>query len=430
MPMGHSTARTGDENARATGRPAGIVVLGSTGSVGQSTLDVMRRHPDRFDVIALTAHRSVDELAAQCRVHKPRYAVLSDAGKATELERLLAGLGSRSEVLAGPDALLEVVRETDTDVVMAAIVGAAGLPPTLEAARLGKRVLLANKESMVIAGALFETARRDSGTQIVPVDSEHNALFQALPEAFHGELRFRGGLRACGVERLTLTASGGPFLHTDGARLAGVTPAQACAHPNWDMGRKISVDSATLMNKGLEVIEASFLFAAPPEMIDVVVHPQSIVHSLVTYRDGSVLAQLGMPDMRTPIAHALAWPERIEAGVESLSLAAIGKLEFFEPDPVRFPCLRLAFDALAAGPSAVITLNAANEVAVQAFLEERIGFMRIPEVIENTLNSTVGGSIHSLEDILATDRAARARAASEVGQAGGQSGGQSVDIHA
>jgi 1-deoxy-D-xylulose-5-phosphate reductoisomerase len=411
----NSTANSGREGI-------GVVVLGSTGSVGQSTLDVMKRHPGRYRVVALTAHGSVRELAAQCHTHDARYAVISDPSRTDELAAALAELDCGARVLSGPEALLEVVSLDETEVVMAAIVGAAGLPPTLQAARLGKRLLLANKESMVIAGALFEQARRESGAQIVPVDSEHNALFQALPAEFHGELRFHGGLRACGVERLTLTASGGPFLHAAAKQLASVTPEQACAHPNWDMGRKISVDSATLMNKGLEVIEASFLFDAPPDMIDVLVHPQSIVHSLVTYRDGSVLAQLGMPDMRTPIAHALAWPDRIDAGVETLRLAEIGRLEFFEPDPARFPCLRLAFEALAAGPASVAALNAANEMAVQAFLDDRIGFMRIPAVIEETLNSLPGASIHSLEDILETDRAARRQAASLLGD--------KVDVHA
>jgi 1-deoxy-D-xylulose-5-phosphate reductoisomerase len=380
----------------------GIAVLGSTGSIGQSTLDVIARHPDRFRVVALSAHSQVDTLAEQCHAHDARYAVISDASRAGELAAALAARGSDAQVLAGEEALLDCVALDEVDTVMAAIVGAAGLRPTLRAVELGHRVLLANKEPMVIAGALFQAVCERSGALLLPVDSEHNALFQALPDGF------RDGLEQAGVERLTLTASGGPFLNADPASLAGVTPDQACAHPNWDMGRKISVDSATLMNKGLEVIEARWLFNARPDQIGVVVHPQSIVHSLVSYRDGSVLAQLGMPDMRTPIAHALAWPERIEAGVATLDLARVARLDFFEPDLERFPCLGLAFAAMAAGDSGPAILNAANEIAVEAFLEGRIGFMDIPSLIEETLKSVPAGSMHTLEEVLETDREARA----------------------
>lgn len=382
----------------------GIVVLGSTGSIGRSTLDVLSRHPDRYRVMALTANRNVELLADQCARHDARYAVVSDTGREADLRRALAARGSDSRVLAGPEGLEEVVGLAEADTVMAAIVGAAGLPSALSAARQGKRLLLANKESMVIAGPLFASAARERGATIIPVDSEHNALFQALPSGFGRDLG------AEGVEALILTASGGPFRHLDLPALQQVTPEQACAHPNWDMGRKISVDSATLMNKGLEVIEARWLFHVRPEQIRVVIHPQSIVHSMVSYRDGSVLAQLGMPDMRTPIAHALGWPDRIESGVERLDLTRMGTLEFAEPDTERFPCLSLAFRALEAGGSAPVTLNAANEIAVEAFLEHRIGFMDIPRVIEGTLADAGSGSIDRLETVLEFDRQARSLA--------------------
>jgi 1-deoxy-D-xylulose-5-phosphate reductoisomerase len=385
----------------------GIAILGATGSVGCSTLDVIARHPQRFNVVALSGHRNVQLLARQCLQHQPQLAVVADEAAAAELRALLGARGKAISVGCGPAALLEMVAMDAVELVMAAIVGAAGLEPTLKTAQLGKQLLLANKESMVIAGKLFEQAQQASGCDIIPVDSEHNALFQALPRGF------RDGLARVGVDKLILTASGGPFLNRQPAELQAVTPEQACAHPNWDMGRKISVDSATLMNKGLEVIEARWLFNAQPGEIDVVVHPQSIVHSLVSYRDGSVLAQLGMPDMRTPIAHALAWPERIEAGVARLKLSEVGRLEFFEPDLQRFPCLQLAYDALASAGSAPAILNAANEVAVQAFLDGRIGFMQIPQIIDQTLNDTQSNAIASLADVLEADAAARrsARAA-------------------
>ena len=383
------------------GRVEGVTVLGSTGSIGCSTLDVIERHPGRFRVIALSAHRNIDLLARQCAKHRARYAVISDPALASGLREALDGASSKARILAGERALTEAVELDETATVMAAIVGAAGLRPALRTAELGKRLLLANKESMVIAGALFADAAQASGACIIPVDSEHNALFQALPEDC------RHDLEAAGVERLILTASGGPFLNTPARDLEVVTPEQACAHPNWDMGRKISVDSATLMNKGLEVIEAAWLFHARPNQIGVIVHPQSIVHSLVAYRDGSVLAQLGVPDMRTPIAHALAWPERVESGVERLDLCRMNQLEFQEPDQARFPCLGLAFAALEEGGSAPVALNAANEVAVEAFLERKIGFMDIPRVISSTLERADLGPAADLEGVIERDQAAR-----------------------
>lgn len=387
----------------------GIAILGATGSVGTSTLDVIRRHRDRYRVEALSAHGNAQALAEQCAEFDVGVAVISDPARADELGEALERRGAATHVRAGPDALRDMVALETVDTVMAAIVGAAGLAPTLHAVELGKRVLLANKESMVIAGPLFRRVVERSGAVIVPVDSEHNALFQSLPVDFPER-----GLAACGVRRLILTASGGPFLHADAETLAAVTPEQACNHPNWDMGRKISVDSATLMNKGLEVIEARWLFDADPDRIDVVVHPQSIVHSLVAYDDGSVLAQLGLPDMRTPIAHALGWPERIDSGVDALDLATIGTLEFHAPDLKRFPCLGLAFRAMRAGGSAAATLNAANEIAVQAFLDRDIPFMAIPGLVEDVLAAADWNEATSLEDIMRADAEARKLARSAV----------------
>ena len=379
----------------------GITILGSTGSIGESTLKVLALHPGRYHVVALSAHSNAVRLAEQCKQHQARYAVISDKNKAGELQTALDALECNSEVLAGNSALSEVVSLTETEAVMAAIVGAAGLEPTLQAVQSGKRLLLANKESMVIAGELFRKAASENNATIIPVDSEHNALFQVLPKDFDK------GLNQAGVEQLILTASGGPFLHTERAALKNITPEQACKHPNWDMGRKISVDSATLMNKGLEIIEARWLFNARPEQIAVIIHPQSIVHSMVAYRDGSVLAQLGMPDMRTPIAHALAWPRRIEAGVERLNLADLHKLEFYQPDLERFPGLGLAFQVLEAGGNAAVTYNAANEVAVDAFLQRRIGFLQIASVVSTAMNRCKQGKIGSLDEILEFDREAR-----------------------
>ena len=380
----------------------GITVLGSTGSIGENTLDVLARHPEAYHVVALSAHGNVKRLAEQCLQHRAKYAVISDADKASELQAALDGLDCKAEVLAGKDALSAVVRMDETAVVMAAIVGAAGLEPTLHAVQAGKRLLLANKESMVIAGELFRKAAAEHSTTIIPVDSEHNALFQVLPE------NHVNGLRHAGVEQLILTASGGPFLHRERDSLRDITPAQACNHPNWDMGRKISVDSATLMNKGLEVIEARWLFNAHPDQIDVIVHPQSIVHSMVSYRDGSVLAQMGIPDMRTPIACALSWPERIESGVKRLNLAEIHKLEFYPPDLDSFPGLGLAFQVLKAGGNAAVIFNAANEMAVDAFLQERIGFLQIPSVVSAALDACETGNISGLDAVLEYDRVARA----------------------
>ena len=383
----------------------GISILGATGSVGQSTLKVLELHPERYHVVALSGHNNTALLAEQCLQHNARYAVISDPSLASEMQAALHTRGCRSELLVGADALNEVVKLDETDMVMAAIVGAAGLKAALQTVESGKRLLLANKESMVIAGELFQHAAQKSGATIIPVDSEHNALFQVLPPGFEK------GLHEVGVKQLILTASGGPFLNRKRESLKNITPAQACAHPNWDMGRKISVDSATLMNKGLEVIEARWLFNTEPGQISVIVHPQSIVHSMVSYIDGSVLAQMGVPDMRTPIACALSWPQRIEAGVPHLNLTEAHSLEFYPPDLELFPGLRLAFNVLEAGGNASVIFNAANEVAVEAFLQEQIGFLQIPEVVATTLECCETGKIASLEDVLEFDRSARATAA-------------------
>jgi len=382
-----------------------ITVLGSTGSIGVSTLDVIRRHPDRYRAFALCAHTQVEKLFEQCREFRPRFAVLRDAHLAQQLTERCRTAGLETEVRHGVEALIELSALPEVDAVMAAIVGAAGLEPTLAAARAGKRVMLANKEVLVMAGELFMQAVRTHGATLLPVDSEHNAIFQALPADF------ARGLDVCGVQRILLTASGGPFREAPLATLAHVTPEQACAHPNWVMGRKISVDSATMMNKGLEVIEAHWLFAAPPAMIQVIVHPQSVIHSAVQYVDGSVLAQLGNPDMRTPIAYAMAWPERIESGVEPLDLFKIGRLDFQEPDFTRFRCLQLAYDVLAAGGTAAAILNAANEVAVAAFLDRALPFLSIAKINEATLAALPVGPQGCLADVLAADAEARRLAA-------------------
>jgi 1-deoxy-D-xylulose-5-phosphate reductoisomerase len=384
----------------------GVAVLGSTGSIGLSTLDVLARHPERFRVVALTAHRNVERLAEQCRRYRPQVAAMADPEAARRLASLLGGMPGAPEILSGVEGLEQVAVLPEAGYVMAAIVGAAGLRPSLAAARAGKRVLLANKESLVMAGALFMDAVADSGAELLPIDSEHNAIFQCLPGGF------RAGLAKVGVEQILLTASGGPFRDWPTDRLATVTPAQACAHPVWSMGQKISVDSATLMNKGLEVIEACWLFGTGPERITVVVHPQSTIHSLVQYKDGSVLAELGNPDMRTPIAHALAWPERFDSGVAPLDLVAVGRLDFQAPDPARFPCLQLAFEAARAGGSAPLVLNAANEMAVAAFLDGRIDFPGIARVVAETLQSTAMQSVEGqgLEALIALDQQARATA--------------------
>jgi len=381
-----------------------LTILGSTGSIGSSTLDVVARHPDRYRVLALTAQRQDDALFEQCIRFKPCYAVLLDEAAAARLSQKIAAAGLAVQVLCGAEALELVSSLPEVDAVMAAIVGAAGLRPTLAAARAGKKILLANKETLVMAGRVFmETVRQHNAT-LLPIDSEHNAIFQALPSNFAGDLA------ASGVRRILLTASGGPFRNTPLSELQRVTPEQACAHPNWVMGRKISVDSSTMMNKGLEVIEAHWLFNAPADAIQVVVHPQSVIHSLVQYVDGSVLAQLGNPDMRTPIAHALAYPERIEAGVEPLDLLKVATLNFMAPDLARFPCLALAYQALRAGGTAPTALNAANEVAVAAFLDKRLSFLAIPRLIEDVLAALPVSAANTLDDVLNADAAARAAA--------------------
>jgi len=386
----------------------GLAILGATGSIGVSTLDVVARNPERFAVRALTGCRNWSLLLEQCRRFEPDVAVLADMEAAAQLASAVKEEGLSVEVRAGASALAEVAAQPDVDFVMAAIVGAAGLLPTLAAARAGKRVLLANKEAVVMAGGLLRAALAASGGALVPIDSEHNALFQCLPPGGDADPA------AAGVTRLLLTASGGPFLDTPLEALAAVTPEQACAHPNWDMGRKISVDSATMMNKGLEIIEACRLFGVSVDRVEVVVHPESIIHSLVEYRDGSMLAQLGNPDMRTPIAHALAWPQRIHSGVASLDLAARGQLSFRPAEPARFPCLALAMQAAAGDAGAPVALNAANEVAVGAFLEGRIGFTAIATVIESVLAQYAGPEPGDLESILALDERSRDAAAEKI----------------
>ncbi|MBV8666189.1 MAG: 1-deoxy-D-xylulose-5-phosphate reductoisomerase [Burkholderiaceae bacterium] len=379
-----------------------ITILGSTGSIGVSTLDVIARHPDRYTVYALTAHTKVEQLALQCAQFRPRLAVVGSAQAAQELKRLLGEQGLRTEVEYGVGALCAAASAADT--VMAAIVGAAGLAPTLAAARAGRKVLLANKEALVMSGQLFMDAVEASNAVLMPIDSEHNAIFQCLP------LGFRRQPQEHGVARILLTASGGPFLKRAVETLDVVTPAEAVAHPNWVMGRKISVDSATMMNKGLEVIEAHWLFGASADQIEVVIHPQSVIHSMVSYVDGSVLAQLGNPDMRTPIAHALAYPARIESGVGAVDLPKIGQLQFEKPDFNRFPCLNLAYEALRAGGSAPAILNAANEVAVQAFLDGQIGFRMIDRLIAEVINKLPHGTMSDIDAVLEQDCAARAAA--------------------
>ena len=374
-----------------------LAIFGATGSVGASTLDVVARHPGRYRVFALTANGSADALLELCARHLPRYAVLSGTLANQDLVGRFRTHGT--ELLFGTEALEFIARHEETETVMAAIVGAAGLASTLAAVRAGKRVLLANKEALVMAGPLVTAAARASGATILPVDSEHNAVFQCLGK---------------GARKIVLTASGGPFRQSSAESLSSVTPEQACAHPNWVMGRKISVDSATMMNKGLEVIEARWLFDVEPERIEVLIHPQSIVHSLVEYHDGSMLAQLSNPDMRVPIAHALAWPERIESGARTLDLAAIRNLSFEKPDPARFPCLGLAYAALRTGGTAPAVLNAANEVAVEAFLARRLPFTGIPAVISSTLDAVAAHDADDLKSVLQADQAARRAASARV----------------
>ncbi len=382
-----------------------ITILGATGSIGINTLDVIKRHRQIYEVTALTANRQVDRMVSLCQEWSPRYAVMADADAADNLDKRLKKLDIALEVLSGIDGLNFVASLAEVDIVMAAIVGSAGLLPSLAAAQAGKRVLLANKEALVMSGQLFIDAVRNNGAELLPIDSEHNAIFQCMPPQF--KIPSSSNEELAGVSRILLSASGGPFRSYPIDQLEFVTPDQACAHPNWSMGRKISVDSATMMNKGLEVIEACWLFSLPPSQVDVLLHPQSVIHSLVEYVDGSVLAQLGNPDMRTPIAHALAWPERISSGVPRLNLVEIARLDFEPVDFDRFPCLKLAYDAMSAGGTTSTILNAANEIAVQAFLEERLRFTAIPEVIETTLSKFTGRAATSLEIILEDDARAR-----------------------
>ncbi|WP_018152042.1 1-deoxy-D-xylulose-5-phosphate reductoisomerase [Leeia oryzae] len=384
-----------------------ITVLGATGSIGLSTLDVVKRHPERFSVFALSANSQIEKLFELCLVHKPTFAVVASAPYASRLQDMLRDAQLHTEVLYGPAALDQVASDPAVDTVMAAIVGAAGLSSSLAAAKAGKRVLLANKETLVAGGALFMDAVAASGAILLPIDSEHNAIYQCLPTVYREKHPVHNGLNTAGIQRLLLTASGGPFRDAPLASLKDVTPEQACAHPNWSMGRKISVDSATMMNKGLEVIEAHWLFAAPAAQIDVVIHPQSIIHSMVEYVDGSVLAQLGSPDMRTPIAYALDYPERIASGANRLDFTTMKSLTFTPPDLARFPCLRLAFEALRQHGAAPAILNAANEVAVAAFLERKLRFTAIAELVESVLARMTATAPASLDDVLAIDAEAR-----------------------
>ena len=381
-----------------------LTILGSTGSIGVSTLDVVARHPEKFRIFALAGHTQVAKLAAQCVQFQPQYAVVADEGHAEALAKMLAASACRTEVLYGAQALIDVASAEEVSGVMAAIVGAAGLPSALAAAKAGKTIYLANKETLVVAGALFMQAATESGAKVLPVDSEHNAIYQVLPHDYQGRLN------AHGIESIVLTASGGPFLNTDLAEFAGITPAQAVKHPNWTMGQKISVDSATMMNKGLELIEAHWLFNCPPEKLEVVIHPQSVIHSMVRYRDGSVLAQMGKPDMRTPIAYCLGLPERIESGVGALDFGSLSGLTFCEPDFSRFPCLKLAYDAMKAGGGAACVLNAANEEAVAAFLAGRIRFTDIERVVAESLDKNVSDGLHDIGSLLAQDAQTRSHA--------------------
>ncbi|MBA5982268.1 1-deoxy-D-xylulose-5-phosphate reductoisomerase [Pseudomonas sp. Y5-11] len=382
-------------------RPQQITVLGATGSIGLSTLDVIARHPERYQVFALSGFTRLSELLALCVRHVPQFAVVPEVAAARGLQDDLRAAGLSTRVLVGEEGLCQVASAPEVDAVMAAIVGAAGLRPTLAAVEAGKKILLANKEALVMSGALFMQAVHKSGSVLLPIDSEHNAIFQCMPQDFSR------GLSTVGVRRILLTASGGPFRQTPLSELAHVSPDQACAHPNWSMGRKISVDSASMMNKGLELIEACWLFDAKPSQVEVVIHPQSVIHSLVDYVDGSVLAQLGNPDMRTPIANALAWPERIDSGVAPLDLFAIARLDFEAPDEERFPCLRLARQAAEAGNSAPAMLNAANEVAVAAFLDGRVGYLEIASIIEDVLSLEPVVALEDLDAVFTADAKAR-----------------------
>ena len=382
----------------------GICILGATGSIGVSTLDVAARHPDKYKIVALSANSQIDRLVEQCEQYQPEYAVIADENAAEELISKLKSKNVDAQVLAGVAGLEKIASLPEVDYVMAAIVGAAGLKPTLAAARAGKRILLANKEALVMSGQIFMDEVQKNNAELLPIDSEHNAIFQCMPQDYEK------GLSESGITKILLTGSGGPFRTRSSDELENVTPDEACAHPNWSMGRKISVDSATMMNKGLEIIEACWLFNTSPDNIQVVVHPQSVIHSMVQYSDGSVLAQLGQPDMRTPIAHALSWPERIESGVEKLDFFEIARLEFEQPDYERFPCLRLAEDAIRKGGTAPAILNAANEVAVASFLDNELKFTDIAYIVEQTLANLTSRSADSLTEILEDDLAARKEA--------------------
>jgi 1-deoxy-D-xylulose-5-phosphate reductoisomerase len=385
-------------------RKTGVTILGSTGSIGLNTLDVISRHRDSFKVVALAANQQVERLFAQCQQYHPAYAVMANDDAASQLAERISKTELPTEVLAGTEGLVKVCQLQETEQVMAAIVGAAGLLPTLAAAKAGKRVLLANKEALVMSGHLFIDAVKQHDAELLPIDSEHNAIFQCMPA------RFDNGLEAVGVRRILLTGSGGPFRITPLDQLATVTPVQACAHPNWDMGRKISVDSATMMNKGLELIEACWLFNTTPDHVEIMLHPQSVIHSMVEYVDGSVLAQLGQPDMRTPIAHAMAWPKRIDSGVERLDLIDVARLEFEKPDEQRFPCLRLAEQAARAGGTMPAVLNAANEVAVAEFLNNKIRFTDIAKLVEHVMTQLPTTDADNLNIVLEADRDARLQA--------------------
>lgn len=387
-----------------------LTILGSTGSIGESTLDVVSRHPEKFRVFALAGHRQVDKLAAQCKQFRPEYAVVGDAGHAAELEKKLKQEGIDTQVLYGSQALIDVASTDEVSGVMCAIVGAAGLPSALAAAQKGKTIYLANKETLVVSGTLFMETARQNGATVLPIDSEHNAIFQVLPRDYTGRLNEHG------INSIILTASGGPFLNTDLSTFDSITPEQAVKHPNWSMGRKISVDSASMMNKGLELIEAHWLFNCPPEKLEVVIHPQSVIHSMVRYRDGSVLAQLGNPDMRTPIAYCLGLPERIDSGVGELDFGALSALTFQKPDFNRFPCLKLAYQAMNAGGAAPCVLNAANEVAVAAFLDKRIKFTDIAKVVAHCLAQDFSDGRHDIEGLLAQDVQTRRQAEAFIGK--------------
>lgn len=387
-----------------------LTILGSTGSIGESTLDVVSRHPEKFRVFALAGHRQVDKLVAQCKQFRPEYAVVGDAGHAAELEKKLKQEGISTQVLYGSQALIDVASADEVSGVMCAIVGAAGLPSALAAAQKGKTIYLANKETLVVSGALFMETARQNGATVLPIDSEHNAIFQVLPRDYTGRLNEHG------INSIILTASGGPFLNTDLSTFDSITPEQAVKHPNWSMGRKISVDSASMMNKGLELIEAHWLFNCPPEKLEVVIHPQSVIHSMVRYRDGSVLAQLGNPDMRTPIAYCLGLPERIDSGVGELDFGALSALTFQKPNFDRFPCLKLAYQAMNAGGAAPCVLNAANEVAVAAFLDKRIKFTDIAKVVAHCLAQDFSDGRHDIEGLLAQDAQTRRQAEAFIGK--------------